>query len=783
VPAARLWARAEWRRRPATFVMLTVAVGLALGVVLATAAGAIRTRTAYERLVEATDRYDLQIQDDAAGSPLLDVLADLEGVAAADRIRVGWGFVDGGRQLLLVGGRDGRFGAEFDRPLVLEGRLPTGDNEVLLNEEAIESTGLGVGDRLTVATITPEQLDRALELGDPGGPPAGPVLDLQIVGRGRVADDLDRPDAAGILSSKVINATAGQMGAFDNIVRLRLDGGAAAAAAFQRQIEGRPEHDPGLVYVDHAIDDGKRVIDGLVVQSGGLLLFALAALLATFVSAGQAIARQLDLVRNDMSTLASIGADASNRAKALTMTFLPVVLGATVVAVAVSVVVSPVFPTGLAKRAEPDPGLRVEPAVVAVVTPVIVVLAAGGLAWLARRKARPNRPAVGRRTGTGLVSSLVRRVARFPALAAGVQLALDAGSGDRRTAARSTLVGIVGAVAAAAAALSFASSLDRLVTTPQLYGWAWDVTIGGGGDADATAALADDLAERDDTAAVAIARIRGVEIAGKEGEAFALDLVRGAISPVVLEGRLPQTAEEIALGPAMLDAVGTDIGSLITLAGDRGDDVNLKVVGTVVLPAGEDTAGVSSVVTRDGLERLRRSDGYSDVFVRFAEGADPEAALAELPEGRDVFFAEQPTSVKNLVPVRSTPRALALFLAVLALAAAGHGLATAVRRRRRDLAVLRALGFRRNQISTIVASQATVVAVVGVAVGIPAGAVVGRLVWTEFALGARVVPAPATPVAVFAACLAGAIVLVNVLAIGPAWYARRAAVAAALNAE
>jgi ABC-type lipoprotein release transport system permease subunit len=251
----------------------------------------------------------------------------------------------------------------------------------------------------------------------------------------------------------------------------------------------------------------------------------------------------------------------------------------------------------------------------------------------------------------------------------------------------------------------------------------------------------------------------------------------------VLEGRLQQTAEEIALGTAMLDAAGAQIGSLVTLAGERGDDVDLKVVGTVVLPAGEDTAGVSSVVTRDGLERLRRSDGYSDVFVRFADGADPEAALADLPEGRDVFFAEQPTSVKNLVPVRSTPRALAMFLAVLALAAAGHGLATAVRRRRRDLAVLRALGFRRNQVSVVIASHATVIALVGAAVGIPLGAVLGRLVLTEFAAGARVVPAPATPIAVFGACVLGAVVLVNVIALGPAWYARLAAVAGALSAE
>ena len=72
---------------------------------------------------------------------------------------------------------------------------------------------------------------------------------------------------------------------------------------------------------------------------------------------------------------------------------------------------------------------------------------------------------------------------------------------------------------------------------------------------------------------------------------------------------------------------------------------------------------------------------------------------------------------------------LGVFLALLAVGAVGHALATAVHRRRHDMAVLRALGLTHAQVRTTVAWQATTLAAVGLIFGIPLGLALARTLW------------------------------------------------------
>ena len=58
-----------------------------------------------------------------------------------------------------------------------------------------------------------------------------------------------------------------------------------------------------------------------------------------------------------------------------------------------------------------------------------------------------------------------------------------------------------------------------------------------------------------------------------------------------------------------------------------------------------------------------------------------------------------------------------------------------VRRRRRDFAVLKTLGFDRGQVRATVAWQATTLAALGVALGVPLGIVIGDAVWRLIADG------------------------------------------------
>ena len=92
------------------------------------------------------------------------------------------------------------------------------------------------------------------------------------------------------------------------------------------------------------------------------------------------------------------------------------------------------------------------------------------------------------------------------------------------------------------------------------------------------------------------------------------------------------------------------------------------------------------------------------------------------------------------------PVALATALAAGgAVAALGLTLTASVRRRRRDLALLKALGFTRRQLAACVAWQPTVAATIGVIAGIPLGIALGRWLWILFAHQICAVPRPSVP--------------------------------------
>ena len=84
-----------------------------------------------------------------------------------------------------------------------------------------------------------------------------------------------------------------------------------------------------------------------------------------------------------------------------------------------------------------------------------------------------------------------------------------------------------------------------------------------------------------------------------------------------------------------------------------------------------------------------------------------------------------PTSVRALGRVTAAPFLFAAVLALLLVVGAPTSWPRPLRSRRRDLAILRALGSNSRQLRTAVHWQATLVAAAIVAVGLPLGLVVG----------------------------------------------------------
>ena len=122
-------------------------------------------------------------------------------------------------------------------------------------------------------------------------------------------------------------------------------------------------------------------------------------------------------------------------------------------------------------------------------------------------------------------------------------------------------------------------------------------------------------------------------------------------------------------------------------------------------------------------------------------------------------------------------------MALLALGAVTHALASSVRRRRRDLAVLKTLGFVPGQVSATIAWQATTFAVVALALGLPLGVAAGRWAWQLTALQLGVESGPVVPLLPLAIAAAASVLAANLAAAAPRWAASHLPPAAALRTE
>jgi putative ABC transport system permease protein len=140
-------------------------------------------------------------------------------------------------------------------------------------------------------------------------------------------------------------------------------------------------------------------------------------------------------------------------------------------------------------------------------------------------------------------------------------------------------------------------------------------------------------------------------------------------------------------------------------------------------------------------------------------------------------------SVVNLQSVDGLPLVLAGLAAVLGAAAVGSTMTIFVRRRRRDLAILKTLGFRRRQVAATVARQAASFMLVALALGLPLGVAAGRWAWDLAAMQLQSAAPPAVPVLAIALVVPSALLAGNALAAGPARTAARTAPAISLRQE
>ena len=267
-----------------------------------------------------------------------------------------------------------------------------------------------------------------------------------------------------------------------------------------------------------------------------------------------------------------------------------------------------------------------------------------------------------------------------------------------------------------------------------------------------------------------------------------------AIPVVVFHGRMPRSAHEVLLAPRTLAALHAGVGSRVRLDGNRASEV-LTVTGSGLVPEGShntyaDGGWVSSPA---GFSGLFTGFKYHLVLIRTGPGV-PAARAGQIVHGQlkrvspqlasaDLAPAQYPMEMAELRQVQVLPVVLGVFLALLAIGAVGHALVTVVQRRIQDVAVLRVMGLTPRQCRLIVLTQGSVLALTGLLIGIPAGLVVGRLLWRTVAGYTPVEYVPPIATAVMVIIVPAALVLTSLLGVWPGRRAARLRVANALRAE
>ncbi|MEO7555571.1 MAG: ABC transporter permease, partial [Acidimicrobiales bacterium] len=266
------------------------------------------------------------------------------------------------------------------------------------------------------------------------------------------------------------------------------------------------------------------------------------------------------------------------------------------------------------------------------------------------------------------------------------------------------------------------------------------------------------------------------------------------ITFALTQGRAPANDGEVAVGPKTALDLHVRVGDRFELGADH---VVVQVVGLALFPPDVHAEFDEGVwVTGSALNAQAPSVTSDDLFqgaeraivVRFPKGTDTVSAVGALndrvgDQTQGVAPAEIPAELTNLRNVRTLPLLLAGFLGLLAIAAVSHVLLTSSRRRRRDFAVLRAVGVSRRDTRLMLNAQGTAIGLVGLAVGVPLGVGLGRTGWRWVADRVPLDDVPPFAVVAVVVIVPAAIAIVNALAVWPGRRVSRLHPAEVLRAE
>jgi hypothetical protein len=787
---------------------LVILLGVAGGFVASAVAGAQRTGSVHERLLERTDAFDVVVSvptcSDVAdrvecSRVRSDALEGLPSVLTSARVATflvpittsdgrslqpdGQTCFTGSGEVDVLGSIDGRFGTTVNRRLLVSGRDATAADEVLVSEVTARRAGIEVGDRLRIVPI-----DACTD--EPESTWPEPIA-VEVAGIHRSSGEIP-PEVGFYLQTVVVTP------ALRAHLERELGSGDEAAAIRMREtasvVDLRSEaHAAGIdvqVVVDQA-DFAAAIERSLRADVTTMWLLAALGGAVALVVLGQALARQVWSGSGDVAALRSMGATRRTFLAAGALEGAVVGAAAGLLALFVSIVSSPIWPIGRARRIEPDPGISFDPVVIAVAASVVVLTAL--IVAVTTRRVASVRRTVSASTRRSWLDTWLPLTRVSPQVACGARMLRRPGRGAVAVPLRSAVLGAVLGLATLIGAVTFAAGLDHLVSTPRLVGWNWDLAALGGWeppDPDG------DPAVQLEAATARAEHIRGVErisfgtvfpvsdvplLRDGPGDVWLMSFTAGsrAVLPTVITGRAPRRPTEILLTPQLLDKLGREIGDTIVVQGatlvENAPPVvrsaRVEIVGTGAVPLGDGRFGAAATMTFDGLRRL---SGHAEAVIPFADlasGADGPRVRHELRDlGFRGFASADRLDGQQLVNLSvreadTVPRGLALLMALLAAGVLTHLIATTVRARKFEFATLRAMGFTRGQRRATIGWLAATATGVSLAAAIPIGVLGGTLAWRVYARSLGVLPESVVPWLRLATVIAAAFLVSAVVAV------------------
>ncbi len=809
---------------------LALLAGLLGGVALGAVAGARRTNAAYERYLTAINASDVgvnvpgQLPGMAATRPY-ELISSLPGVIAhAAYIGLsGVPLVHGKPDnSFLVNSLNGSLDGEYfsqDRATVLAGRLPPqgSTSTVVLTPAIAKAFGTGVGGTVSYRfqPVGPEQ--------QPAGKPFTRSFRVAAIVEvpPALTDESDQAEGSifppgatrqllpeyfyAWIGLRLAQGTAGTGALQKHLATLAADLQRQARQALHRDVP------PPSFTVNRTDVIRSRVQQAIRPEAVALSVFGAIAALAMLVLVGQGLAQMIARSAPDTAVLRVLGATRAQAALAAALPGLIAVLGGVALAVAGAVAVSPLAPVGPVRQFDPDRGIAADGLVLGGGAAVFGLALLGLLAVLAVRSVRP------RESGAGVGSSAVARAAAAAGLPAaavvGIRNAFEPGSGVRAVPVRSALLGSVAAVIAVVTAVVFSASLSGLTAHPARYGWDWDLAIQAesGYGFFAPAKTKKLISGEPTVTGWSEFGFAQLPVDGTVVPALGLQRQLGAVQPPTTSGRALSAPDQIELGTVTLRQLGKKVGDRVRIG--IGPYTRTAVItGTVTLPsfgvgaADHPSLGHGAMVPEATLlAAMGQATGHpaeseslpvlpSALVIDLAPGTTRtqraalvsrivSATLDGSPGGTYELQHARASAIVNTEQMGGQPLALALGLAAAAVLSLALTVFSLVRRRRRELALLKALGMTRSQVRAVIAWQTTLTLLIAVVVGGALGIAGGRLAWHAFAGSLGVVPIVEVPVAALILGLVALVLAGNLLASLPAAVAARTRPGVGLRTE